>query len=316
MAYILATAAAFANALTSTLQRSAAISAPEDSAFKAKLIWHLVRRKVWLAGMLAMIAAFVLQAAALHYGQLTTVQPILVAELIFTLAILFLWFHSPIGLQEWAGGLAIALGLATFLYSADPHAGHGTPSTVEWLAASGATAAAALLAIALGKGGSKARKAAAYGTAAAIIWGFTAALIKTMTGLIPEGWRILFTHWPVYAVVAVGVTGLVVVQSAFQAGPLTASQPALIIVDPIVSIFLGVWLFDDRLAHHAGHIFFEVVGVLIMITGVLVLCRSPLITGNAEQDMPDVVEVAASERSEGGREWAGSVDSPRISGDT
>jgi drug/metabolite transporter (DMT)-like permease len=312
VAYILATAAAFANSLTSTLQRSAAITAPEDSAFKAKLIWYLVRRKVWLAGMLAMIAAFVLQAAALHYGQLTTVQPILVAELIFTLAILYLWFHSPIGLMEWAGGLSIALGLATFLYSAHPHAGHSTPSTVEWLAASGATALAALGAVAFGRGGSKARKAVAYGTAAAIIWGFTAALIKTMTGLIPEGWRVLFTHWPVYAVVGVGVTGLVVVQSAFQAGPLTASQPALIIVDPIVSIFLGVWLFDDRLASGRAHIFFEVVGILIMVAGVLVLCRSPLITGKAEQDMPEMAEEVPAERDP---PWAGSVGAPTLSED-
>ena len=279
MVYLLAVAAALSNAMVSVLQRSAASEAPEDSTFSVRLILYLVRRPVWLFGILTMIAAFILQAAALHFGQISTVQPILTVELVFLLAILWAFFHNPIGRVEWTGALAIVAGLACFLLVSDPTSGSGTPDTVAWLAAAGATFLVAGALIWLARSGSKAKRAALFGAAAAVIWAFTAALIKTMTAQISQGWLHLFTHWPVYAVVAVGVTGLIVVQSAFQVGPLTASQPALIIVDPMASILIGVWLFHDRLASRAVDVAMEAAAMLVMFAGVFILSRSPIIIG-------------------------------------
>jgi hypothetical protein len=39
----------------------------------------------------------------------------------------------------------------------------------------------------------------------------------------------------------------VLTQAAFNAGPLSASQPALLIVDPLASIILGVLIFGEHL---------------------------------------------------------------------
>jgi drug/metabolite transporter (DMT)-like permease len=285
VAVLLAVAAAFCNALTSVLQRSAARTAPEDSTFSWRLIAYLLRRPVWFLGMLAMVGGFLFQALALYFGQISTVQPILVAELVFIMIILYVWFHSPVGAQEWAGALGIALGLGTFLYVAHPTEGHGRPDTEAWLAAAAATFVVCVVVLAFAQRGSKARRAALYGTAAALIWAFTAALIKTMTNVIHHGgWSQLFLHWPVYAVVVVGVTGLIVVQSAFQAGPLTASQPALIIVDPMASILIGVWLFNDRLASRAEDVVMETIALLVMAVGVFILSRSPIIIGVHDED--------------------------------
>ena len=44
---------------------------------------YLLRRPLWLAGWAAAAGAFGFQAAALHYGPLSIVQPLLVAELVF-----------------------------------------------------------------------------------------------------------------------------------------------------------------------------------------------------------------------------------------
>ncbi len=287
MAVLLAVAAAFCNALTSVLQRAAARSAPEDSTFSWRLIAYLLHRPVWFLGMLAMIGGFLFQALALYFGEISTVQPILVAELVFIMIILYVWFHSPVGAQEWTGALAIAVGLGSFLYVADPSRGHQTPDTVAWLSAAAATFVVCLVVLIFAQRGSRARRAALYGTAAALIWAFTAALIKTMTRVIHhEGWSQLFLHWPVYAVVVVGVTGLIVVQSAFQAGPLTASQPALIIVDPMASILIGVWLFNDRLASRAEDVVMETLAIVVMAVGVFILSRSPIIIGVHEEDVP------------------------------
>ncbi len=284
MVFVLAAAAAFCNAMVSILQRIAARTAPEDSTLSIRLILYVIRRPVWLLGILAMIGAFVLQAAALYYGQISIVQPILVAELLFILAILYVWFHSPVGPREWLGGFAIALGLAVFLYTAHPNPGSGTPDVDAWLGAAGGTLAATAFCLAMGRSGSKAKRAAFYGAAAAVVWAFTAALIKTMTAELHLGIAHLFTHWPLYAVVGVGVTGLFIVQSAYQIGPLTASQPALIIVDPIVSIFLGVWLFNDTLASRGGRVAVETGALIVMFIGVFFLSRSPLILSVKDED--------------------------------
>ena len=54
---------------------------------------------MWIAGFLVMIAAFLLQFLALHFGRLTTVQPILTLELPFLVAILGIWFRLPLDLE-------------------------------------------------------------------------------------------------------------------------------------------------------------------------------------------------------------------------
>lgn len=277
MAFLLATLAALCNALTSTLQRVAARKAPPDSSFRLKLIAYLVHRPVWFLGMFFLIGGFLLQAGALYYGQLSQVQPVLVSELVFTLVIIFVWFRSRIPLRDWLGALAICIGLAGFLVVADPTPGHQTPGFWHWVGAGAAVVAVVLCALGIAQRGSPARRAALYGTAAALIWAFTAALIKTMTNVIQTGWGQLFVHWPVYAVAVTGIAGLFIVENAFQAGPLTASQPALTIVDPIASILLGVWLFGDRLRGGLGP---EILTLLVMAAGVVLLGRSPLITGS------------------------------------
>jgi hypothetical protein len=47
------------------------------------LIFRLARRPIWLAGMASMILGFAFQLAALHFGALALVQPILALELLF-----------------------------------------------------------------------------------------------------------------------------------------------------------------------------------------------------------------------------------------
>jgi hypothetical protein len=54
----------------------------------------------------------------------------------------------------------------------------------------------------------------------------------------------MFAHWPVYALAASGAVTEVLEQATLHVGPLSVSQ-FLVIVDPIVSIALSVWIFDE-----------------------------------------------------------------------
>jgi hypothetical protein len=65
-------------------------------------------------------------------------------------------------------------------------------------------------------------------------------------------------------------------QHAFQAGPLTASQPALVIGTPIVSIMIGVWLFHERLSINGIDATAEAIAFLVMTLGIARLTQSSL----------------------------------------
>lgn len=68
-----------------------------------------------------------------------------------------------------------------------------------------------------------------------------ASVVKQLTDVLQlHGLLGVFDHWPLYALVVTGILGAVLTQAAFNVGPLSASQPALLIVDPLASIILGV----------------------------------------------------------------------------
>ena len=81
-----------------------------------------------------------------------------------------------------------------------------------------------------------------------LVWAIDAAFVKAATEVLAhDGWSGLFLHWPVYGVVVSGVLGTVLLESAFAVGPLAASQSALLIVDPLASIAIGIELFGEQL---------------------------------------------------------------------
>ncbi|MET9967153.1 amino acid permease [Streptomyces sp. NPDC006356] len=81
LSVVFALCAALSNAVATVLQRKAALTVPRSAGLRAGLMLDLLRRPVWLAGILAVIAAAVCQALALATGPLTIVQPLFVLEL-------------------------------------------------------------------------------------------------------------------------------------------------------------------------------------------------------------------------------------------
>src|SRR5271163_3820649 len=164
MVYLLALSSALANALTSILQRMGVEDAPRDATLKLSLLTHALKRGVWLLGFAFMVASFLIQAVALHLGDLSQVQPILTSELLFLILLLATWFRFRIGLLEWLGCLAAAGGLAGFLIFAQPGAGNGQPTTLGWIVVGSICGAAIVLAVALAMRGPRWWRAAMFGT--------------------------------------------------------------------------------------------------------------------------------------------------------
>ncbi len=284
MVYLLALSSALANALTSILQRMGVENAPEDSTLKLSLLTHAIRRGVWLLGFAFMVASFLLQSFALHLGDLSQVQPILTTELPFLVILLATWFRFRIGLREWVGCLAAAGGLAGFLYFAQPAGGDEVPTAVEWLITAGTCGGIMLLAVVLALRGPRWWRAAMFGAAGAIGFAFTASLIKVVGDYVATDWTQMFVHWQTYGLVISGVLSLFLAQNAFHAGPIAASQTALVLVDPLASLAIGIGLFGDNLRTAGPYGPLEAVSLLVMFAGAASIAHSPLVSGMKGDD--------------------------------
>jgi drug/metabolite transporter (DMT)-like permease len=279
MVYVLALAAALSNALTSVFQRMGVEDAPQESTMTLSLMTHAIRRGIWLLGFFFMVCSFLLQAFALHAGRLSVVQPILTMELLFLVFILGTYFGYKITLREWIGASAIAFGLSGFLVFSNPGGGNEVPSNLDWILVGSLTSAAIVVTVVATRWGPRWWKAAMFGSAAAISFAFTAALIKVVGNYAARDWVSLFVHWQTYGLVVFGLAGLFLTQNAFHAGPLAASQSTLVLVDPLASILFGIALYGDslRTANPWGPL--EAVSLLVMFAGAVFLSNSPLVTG-------------------------------------
>jgi hypothetical protein len=232
----------------------------------------LVTSPTWLIGEAALIAAFLFQALALHTGALSVVQPILVLELVFALILRRIWHHEDIPGAAWASAVAICAGLGVFVGMAEPRGGDATPTSSHWFAAVVLLGALVGLLVLIARWGSPTLRAALYGSAAAVVWALEATFIKAATDTISQfGFWGAFLHWPLYAVAVGGVVGTLLVQAALHVGPLTVSQPFMVIIDPIISIMLGIWLYQERFTRDGTEIAIAGFSFALVVGGVLVM---------------------------------------------
>jgi drug/metabolite transporter (DMT)-like permease len=286
LAILLALAASFCTATSSVCQRLGArhleSSGHRVHGFDPWLVFRLATQPVWLLGFAAMIAGFVLQVAALHFGPLALVQPILTVELLFVFG--YLAMHTRCrGMRwhEWLAAVAMSAGVSVFLRAASPSAGQEHAPALSWWIGGIAAAAVAGAAIAASRGGSATRRAAFLGIATGVSWGFIAAVIKELSSHVDGGPSTIFANWSVYVLMATGAAVMLLTSHAMAAGPLAASQPGFTLGDPITAILLGAFLFSETLQTSPAALAAEVLGLAVLALGVWVLSRSDLITGQA-----------------------------------
>lgn len=121
---------ALSNGAASVLQRRAARTVPDSEAMRLSLIGHLVRQRLWLAGIGLVIVAAVCQAVALATGPIAVVQPIFVIELPATLLMAAFVMRVRLPRRVRYGVAAVTLGLALGMASAAP--GGGSTSVHGW----------------------------------------------------------------------------------------------------------------------------------------------------------------------------------------
>ena len=246
IAIICALLTALANGLGVTAQHIASTSATHHER-GWRFVVFLFRHPLWLVGWLAMGGSLLFQSLALHFAAMSLVQPLLVFELVLALVLRRVWLGQVVSARAWSASLVTALALGMFLVATTRTS--GSPSHVlRWAAPSVWCAGIVVVFVLAGLRGSPGRRAAMWGSATAILWALEAAYIKQCTDVISsDGYAGLLTRWPFYAFIVCGIAGLLTEQSALHVGPLRSSQTAIVILDPIVSVLLGAWIFGEHL---------------------------------------------------------------------
>jgi drug/metabolite transporter (DMT)-like permease len=282
--------AALLYAVASVLQHRAAISVSVDRSMRLGLLAKLIAKPWWVAGVAADGLAFVMQFIALGHGPLVVVQPLLVTGLLFALP-LGAWvsgrrFHPA----DIRAAVLVVAGLGVFLLAANPARGTANLTSTRWALLFAGTVVPVGVLVLLAR--NSVIRPGLLAAGAAWIYGLTAALAKAASHELDVGVVHALTSWEVWALVPGGLLGMVLVQSAFQAGPLKASLPTLTVVDPLVSIGIGVLAFKEHLDISPLNVVLEVASTAAMIWGVFVLGRSPLVA----LDEPDVGPAGDSEQ--------------------
>ena len=245
---LLAALAAFANAAGSVLQRAGARKQRQGSDLDVGALKGLATTPVWVVGVLVMLSGLVLQAAALATGPIVLVQPIMVAELAFTLVLSGPVFHTRLRVRDWvaAVGMAAAVGLLLFALAPGGGDARGVPA-LEWLLGCAVTIACVAVLVVAGRRNSTTHHAAYLGAAAGLWFGFTAVLMAGVTAaLTASGVAGMFEAWQTYAMLVAGPTGFFLLQTALRAGRLVAAQPGLVLANPLVALGWGLLVFGEH----------------------------------------------------------------------
>lgn len=271
---VFALLAAFGNALNVVTQHIASTSDPGHHK-GWEFVRYLVRSPLWLFGWIALAGAFVFQALALHNGLMSVVQPLLVTELVFALVLRRVWLRQSIRAVTWGMAGLTCVSLAAFVAVAEPTGSVIAPTSREWVGATIAVVAVVVVLCLFSLHGSPGRRAALLGASTAVLWALVATFIKAMTDSLTQyGVGGMFAHWPVYALVVSGLAAEVMDQAALHVGPLSMSQPFLVVVDPIVSIGLSVWVFDETFTESVPRLAVGSLSFLVMCVSVMVLART------------------------------------------
>lgn len=275
--------AAFAFALSSSLKHVSAGHHPDAQSMHPGKLRRFVRamllHPLWLGGIGCDVVGLSLQIVALHLGRLTVVQPLLVSGLLFALVLRQFHDHHQISKRQMVWATLLCVGLAGFVIlaaSGNSPRQHETADRWPAVVVGACGIVLAGVCVELGRrqrhGG---RSAALLGIAVGTIYAALAALLKAVTDIVTRSPLDIFTSWQLYVVVIIGALGLLLNQLAFQAGPITTSLPATATVDPLMSVVVGVVVYDEHIRRGPGGGVVLALLVILLGAAVIQLARTP-----------------------------------------
>ncbi|WP_405589584.1 DMT family transporter [Streptomyces sp. NBC_01190] len=287
--FLLGLAGACCLGLGFVLQQRAAMRAPLADFLSFRLLLDLARMPDWLLGLALGAIGQVLAAIALGYGEVSLVEPLTATNLLFALALSRWLTRQPLGWSGWGGVALLAAGVTAFIVAGRPRGGGNEAGALRHWLVFGIVAGLAVLLVIKSRRLQPGGKAALLALAAGLLYGLQDALTRVCGEIIgDDGVADLFSHWQPYAVAVIGLTGILLVQSAFEMAPLRNSLPSLTAAQPLAGIACGVGFLGDRLRVTPGALAWAAVGLAAIVFGVVLLGRHPAMPSGITQHKPKV----------------------------
>lgn len=284
IAAILALLSAFCFALAATLQQKGELQlAAEGRAVTGlKSLGRLVAVPVWLLGTGVLLLGYLTQGGALDRGRLVVIQPLLVMTIVFALPLGRRLTGQTVVRRQVYGAIAVVIGLSLFVMVGDPSDGVDVPSSnSEYLLAAVAVSALAGLAVWRGSAGAPTAKAALFGVAAGLWFGLSATFTKPTVEQLHVSVSDVLSNPEVYGLLGFGLIAFLVQQLSLATGQLAPAMAAVSVSNPVISVLLGVLMFDERLTRPTWHVLVAALALVFAMYGAVTITLA-----NQERKVP------------------------------
>ena len=267
------------------LQQRVAATAPLSEMLRFELLWDLMHRPLWWAGIGCMVVGQLLSGLALQLAAVAVVEPLLSTNLLFALAVAALLVRGRPNWREIVGAVLLSAAFGVFLAVGNPQqraqqrGRHGAHRDRHRRDRGGGR----LSASSVGKRQGLVGESIWLASAAGLLFGLQdAATRAALIEIDRRGIVALFLHIWVYVVLGSAVVGILLAQSAFKAARLDCSLPPITALEPIVGIALGIGLLGDTVSVSVGGLAAESSCLLAMVVGVGLIVRSPSLAGTCD----------------------------------
>lgn len=214
------------------------------------------------------------QGAALDHGRIVVVQPLLVTSVVWALPLGYWLTQQHIERRQVLGAGVVVVGLALFVLVGDPDQGVDDTSTAKLLIAAAVVSGVVLAALAKVKNTAKtppAIRAAVLGGSAGLWFGLGATFSKPVLADLHVSIGEAAGDWRSWALIGFSVGGFVLHQLALSTGQLAPAVAAVSTANPVISVVLGIFLFQERLTRPGWHVVIGVIALLAALYGVIMI---------------------------------------------
>ena len=275
LAAALALGAALLIAVGDVFQQRSAHDVTDEPVGHVALLRRLLVDKQWWLGSLLAGAGFGLQAAALGLGSVVLVQAVLATSVVFALPLSARYAGRRITGRQWLWAMLLAAAVTVIVTVGEPTEGQARASLRTWalvIACLGPVIVVCLVVARLRAGRPVA--AVLLGAVSGSLWGVFAVLTKGLVDQLDQGIVALLRTPELYGWVLVAITATTLQQSAFRAGSMSASLPAVSASEPLVGSILGIMVLGETLHPGSAGEVGLALAVIGMLAAIMALARS------------------------------------------
>jgi drug/metabolite transporter (DMT)-like permease len=252
LAHALVVAAALAGAVFAAIgivvRQRATLDVPRDQGVSTVMVSTLLRRPLWWIGTGAAVTGYAFQAVALAFGSIILVAPLLVSALLFALPMSARLSNRRVSRAEWGWAGLLTFSLGVFVALARTTAGDNQDAEIRALVAAGISVLFVTCCVLIALRWSDWRRAILLAAGVGVLFGMVAVLTKIVMQALRTGTLLQLLASPVlYLLIVLGVIATLLQQSAFHAGSLRTSVPAMLVLEPVVAVLLGEAVLGEHL---------------------------------------------------------------------